>query len=119
MRKESRGALYRRDFTETDNKNWLQNIVIKNHAGEVKPEIAPVVTDIPANQPWINEGENGLLFPVGDHSALAARIAYLLKNREMREDFGRRSRQIVQQKAEEQTEMEKIDSIYAELIKGG
>lgn len=82
-------------------------------------ELAPVVTDIPANRSWIKEGENGFLFPARDHRTLASKIIYLLKNREIGKGFGRRSRQIVQEKAEQQTEMEKIDSIYTELIKGG
>jgi glycosyltransferase involved in cell wall biosynthesis len=82
-------------------------------------ELAPVVTNIPANRPWINEGENGFLFPVRDYKTLASKIINLLHNQEMREDFGRTSREIVQKKAEQQTEMEKMDSIYTELIKGG
>ena len=81
--------------------------------------LAPIVTDIPANRPWINEGENGLLFTVRDYKTLASKIINLLHNQEMREDFGRTSREIVQKKAEQQTEMEKMDSIYTELIKGG
>ncbi len=32
----------------------------------------PVVSDIPANRPWVTDGETGLLFPVGDAEALAA-----------------------------------------------
>lgn len=79
-------------------------------------ELAPIVTDIPANRPWINEGENGFLFPVRDHRTLASKIIYLLKNQEIREDFGRRSRDIVQQNAEEETEMGKLERIYHELV---
>jgi len=82
-------------------------------------ELAPVVTDIPANRPWIIDGENGFLFPTRDYERLAAKIINLLHNQETREDFGRTSREIVQKKAEQQTEMEKMDSIYAKLIKGG
>jgi glycosyltransferase involved in cell wall biosynthesis len=81
--------------------------------------LAPVVTDIPANRPWINDGETGFLFPAGDYRTLASKIIYLLKNDELREGFGRTSREIVQKKARQRTEMEKIDSIYTELIKGG
>ncbi len=31
----------------------------------------PVVSDIPANREWIDDGVNGMLFPVGDADALA------------------------------------------------
>lgn len=33
--------------------------------------VYPIVSDIPANRPWIEEGVNGQLFPVGDDAALA------------------------------------------------
>jgi glycosyltransferase involved in cell wall biosynthesis len=82
-------------------------------------ELAPIVTDIPANRPWINDGENGFLFPARDYKKLASKIIYLLSNEEVRRNFSRKSREIVRNKAEQQTEMEKIDSIYTELIKGG
>ncbi|MEW6524416.1 MAG: FAD-binding protein [Bacillota bacterium] len=35
-RRESRGALYRRDYPKTDNVNWLKNIVLKLGAGGVE-----------------------------------------------------------------------------------
>ncbi len=44
MRKESRGAMYRRDFTNTDNKEWLKNVIVKNKNGKVSLETKPVVT---------------------------------------------------------------------------
>jgi len=80
-------------------------------------ELAPIVTDIPANQPWINDGENGFLFPTKDYKTLASKIIYLLNNEEVRENFSRRSREIVQNKAEQQTEMKKLERVYHELVK--
>ena len=80
-------------------------------------ELAPIVTDIPANQPWINDGENGFLFPTRDYKTLASKIIYLLNNEEVRKNFGRRSREIVQKKAEQQTEMKKLEGVYHELVK--
>ena len=44
MREESRGALYRRDCPDTDNKNWLKNIIVKNKDGKVSMDTKPVVT---------------------------------------------------------------------------
>jgi glycosyltransferase involved in cell wall biosynthesis len=38
----------------------------------------PIVSDIPANREWITPGTNGLLFPPGDHHALAGAIAAAL-----------------------------------------
>ncbi len=44
MRKESRGAMYRRDLIETDNKNWLKNIIVSNKDGKVNLETKSVTT---------------------------------------------------------------------------
>ena len=43
----------------------------------------PVVSDIPANRPWIENGRNGLLFPVGDDGALAECLKEAFRNREI------------------------------------
>ena len=45
LRKESRGAMYRLDYTDTDNKNWLKNIIVKVDDGEVSLNSKPVVTE--------------------------------------------------------------------------
>lgn len=78
--------------------------------------LAPVVTDIPANKPWINQGKNGFLFPVKDPKALATKIIDLTKNEERRKAFGRISRKVVQSKAEQKIEMGKLGEAYQESI---
>jgi glycosyltransferase involved in cell wall biosynthesis len=40
--------------------------------------VYPVVSDIPANRAWIEDGRNGRLFPVGDDAALARALADVL-----------------------------------------
>ena len=79
-------------------------------------ELAPVVTDIPANRPWIKGGENGFLFPAKDYETLASKIIYLINNDDINKCFGKKSRKIVQQKAEHRAEMDKLEKIYKELI---
>ncbi len=44
----------------------------------------PVVSDIPANRPWVEHGKTGLLFPPGDAEALAARLAEALARPDLR-----------------------------------
>lgn len=44
MRKESRGAMYRTDYPETDNKEWLKNIIASDKDGQVSLEARPVAT---------------------------------------------------------------------------
>lgn len=78
-------------------------------------ELAPVVTDIPANQPWVTDGENGFLVPTGDYEMLAAKIATLLKNEDVRIKFGQIGRSIVMERAEHENEMSRVEEIYEEL----
>lgn len=80
--------------------------------------LAPVVTDIPANRPWIKDGENGFLVPVKDHKTLATKITYLIKNAEIRREFGKANRRIVQEKAKYETQMAKVERIYQGLVEG-
>ena len=46
MREESRGGMYRRDYPDTDNRDWLRNIVVKKKDGRINLEARPVVTTI-------------------------------------------------------------------------
>ncbi len=78
-------------------------------------ELAPVVTDIPANQAWIDDEENGFLVPVRNHKMLAERIVLLLKNSETRTRFGKTCRNIVMERAEHENEMSRITRMYEEL----
>lgn len=43
FRKESRAALYRKDFPMMDNDNWLKNIIVKNADGKISLNPQPVV----------------------------------------------------------------------------
>lgn len=78
--------------------------------------LAPVVTDIPANRLWIDDGENGALFPVSEPENLAARIVHLLKRDELRKKFGEMNTEIARQRAEHQMEMKKLEKLYSDLV---
>jgi len=78
--------------------------------------LAPIVTNIPANQCWIKDDENGYLVPVKDHKALANKIVSLVTNDKLRRSFGEICRKIVMKNAEHQTEMAKTEASYHELI---
>lgn len=43
LREESRGAMFRRDFMDTDGENWLKNIIIAQKGGEMNLRTEPVV----------------------------------------------------------------------------
>jgi len=78
--------------------------------------LAPVVSDIPPNRLWIRDGENGYLFPLGDHKSLADRITYLLKKSEVRRAFGSANREIAKEKAEYEKRMADVERMYQELV---
>jgi hypothetical protein len=53
MRKESRGAMYRRDYPDTDNKDWLKNIIVSYRDGKTSLEARDVNTsrvDLPKRE---------------------------------------------------------------------
>jgi len=81
-------------------------------------ELAPVVTDIPANRPWVHDGEGGFLFPPRDHKTLASAVIRLLKDRETRIRFGRNGRDAVTGKADFEREMARVTTVYEELKSG-
>lgn len=79
-------------------------------------ELAPVVTDLPANREWIIDGENGFLIPINDFQALADKVVYLLKNDAIRRRFGKLGRKLIQTKAEYHKEMGKLEELYRGVI---
>jgi glycosyltransferase involved in cell wall biosynthesis len=78
-------------------------------------QLAPVVTDIPANRAWIEDARNGFIVPVNDIKALAHRVVYLLKDKRIRGQFGKANRDIIREKAEYKKEMIKGEEAYREL----
>jgi len=80
--------------------------------------LPPVVTDIPANRPWVEEGKNGYRVAVDDSAALAGRIVQLIGNGKLRTQFGQGGRRIVMERAELSREMAKMEGLYRGLVSG-
>ncbi|MFC1986975.1 glycosyltransferase [Chloroflexota bacterium] len=80
-------------------------------------ELAPVVTDLPANREWVTDGKTGYIVPQNDASILAERVVRLLKNEEIRVKFGREGRKIIRERAEYEEAMENAEKVYAEVIR--
>jgi L-malate glycosyltransferase len=75
-----------------------------------------IVTKRPSNQEWITEGFNGLLVPFGDPEALSTallRIAAL--NQQEQHAFSRRNREIVEQRADWESNFAHVLDAYEKL----
>lgn len=77
----------------------------------------PVATDIAANRQWIDDGDNGLLYPPGDAAALAACIERAAANAGLRDRAAAANRTIVEQRADWQANVERMAAIYDRLVK--
>jgi L-malate glycosyltransferase len=59
-----------------------------------------LVSDIPGNREWVQQGENGWLFPDGDVLALAEAISQAVQQRSCLPEMGRAARKIAEQRAD-------------------
>jgi len=59
-----------------------------------------LVSDIPGNREWVQQGENGWLFPDGDAQALGQAIIQAVEQRERLPEMGRAARRIAEQRAD-------------------
>jgi glycosyltransferase involved in cell wall biosynthesis len=80
----------------------------------------PVVcTNLPTGVPWVNvDGETGLVVPPGDADALAAALARLLADDDLRERMGRRARERVLECFTVQKMVDGTIAVYDELSTG-
>lgn len=60
--------------------------------------VPALVSDIPANREWVEPGQQGWLFPVGDSAALADKIRAAMQNTDM-QAIGQRARQRAEERA--------------------
>ncbi|HET9587304.1 MAG TPA: glycosyltransferase family 4 protein [Anaerolineales bacterium] len=75
-----------------------------------------LVSDIPGNQEWIVDGENGWLFRDGDAEDLAEKIFYAIKNRRLFREIGEAARGIAEQKADWKKNFGKLLETYERII---
>lgn len=75
-----------------------------------------VVTDIPANREWVEDGVNGYLVPVKNAKKITNAILKLLANNKIAKQFAERNFKIVREKADWDMQYQKLDGIYRELV---
>jgi glycosyltransferase involved in cell wall biosynthesis len=77
-----------------------------------------IVTDVADNRKWVEDGVNGFVIRIKDPKSLAEKIIYLLKNEDIRKQFGKISRKIIEERNDYYKEMEKMENIYEQLVQG-
>ncbi|MEJ5224632.1 MAG: glycosyltransferase, partial [Anaerolineales bacterium] len=78
-----------------------------------------LVSDIPANQEWVREGENGWLFRDGDANDLAAKILLAIQQRESLPQISRAARATAEAKADWNKNVQKLLDAYQQTLKAG
>jgi L-malate glycosyltransferase len=71
-----------------------------------------LVSDIPGNREWIEDGVNGWLFSDGDADDLAEKISHAIKNRRSFKKIGAAARKTAEQKADWQKNFGKLLEVY-------
>jgi glycosyltransferase involved in cell wall biosynthesis len=80
-------------------------------------ELPVINTNFGQNPDWVREGESGFNIPLKDPKTLAEKIIVLLKDKSLRDKFGKKGRQIIKERLDYNTEMSKMEKMYEELIK--
>ena len=75
-----------------------------------------LVSDIPGNQEWIENGVNGWLFHDGDVDDLVAKILFAIKSRKSFKKIGASARKTAEQKADWKKNFGKLLEAYEKVI---
>jgi len=96
---------------------WYENFpfAVMEAFAASKGVVASRIGGIPE---MVDDGVNGLLFPVGDEAALAECLARLLRDPETRASMGRRGREKAERLYGRETHYERIAGIYREIVHG-
>ena len=76
-----------------------------------------LVSDIPGNLEWIEEGLNGWLFRDGDVDDLAGKILSVIKNRKLLKRIGEAARKTAEEKADWRKNFGKLLAAYDQVMK--
>ena len=76
----------------------------------------PIVSDIKANSAWIKDGVNGFLHKLGDAGNLVDYILRLLRGPEIAEKAAPYNRKQVEEKADRNKNMKRLETVYKNLI---
>ena len=94
---------------------WYENLpfAVMEAFASSKPVVASRIGGIPE---MVEDGANGLLFPMGDVEALASCLKRMLGDRRMREEMGRRGREKAERLYAPEVHYARVEKIYREVI---
>jgi glycosyltransferase involved in cell wall biosynthesis len=72
----------------------------------------PIVTDIPSNREWIDNGQNGFLVPEENENLLARKILDAMRNQVLLGEARDKNRKIIEQRAYWRKNIRKITELY-------
>ena len=75
-----------------------------------------IVSDIPGNREWIEDGVNGWLFLDGDVDDLAGKILHAIKNKRSFKKIGEAARKTAEQKADWKKNFGKLLEVYDAMM---
>ncbi len=76
----------------------------------------PVVSDIPGNREWIQDGVNGLLFPAGDFGRLSECLARAMTDCELRRKARERNFRLIEERALWERNMQAVEEKFIALV---
>jgi glycosyltransferase involved in cell wall biosynthesis len=79
----------------------------------------PIVSDLPSQREWIEDGVNGFLAPLHRPDVLADLIARSLDDRNLRRSAAERNRAIVEERGLNEVQMAKMERLYLRLTGRG
>jgi glycosyltransferase involved in cell wall biosynthesis len=96
---------------------WLENLpfAVMEAFAYSKPVVASRTGGTPE---MVEDGVNGLLFPMGDVDALVACLRRMLGDRRLREEMGRRGREKAEQLYSRDVHYARIEQLYRAVIAG-
>ena len=79
--------------------------------------LIPIVTDIPGNREWIEDGINGFLVPINRPKALAEKIVSSCQNMAGLQKIADRNQQMVREKANYQANLLLLRENFLQLVR--